>query len=234
MSQVPAAARRLDYIKHDFSMLGKFGGLVVWLALGYRGLKVGAAFTGLPGLAALGLTWAMEWVLSTALEKFMEGIGGLIKTEGVPEIKTGSDNVFTNSIPAARGGPKGDMLNCLSHGSVKIAQGSRWVYINNQPGSRIDDRTECSGGGVLAINPANPPCNVFFGGDPTDADNSYWFHDFVKFTDLGGKVGVNLLEHAFKEALEEGGKAAADKVADTLWKLPAQPMSSFQPLPGGK
>ncbi len=230
MSGPPAAARKLDYIEHDWSMLGKFSGMVAWAALGYRGLKVGLLFTGLPGVVAFAATWAVEWALATAAENVMEALGGLIKTKGVPEIAEGSPDVFINSLEAARGGPKGDKLNCQSHGSVKIAQGSQWVYINDKPASRIDDRTECSGGAVLAINPGGPPVNTFFGGPPTDFDNTYSFHKLVKYLDIANKTRMAFkegLEEGMKKAFQEGtkelGKAGADEIADSLWKMPAEP-----------
>ena len=249
MSDTPAAARRLDLVQHDWSMLGRFGGLVIWIALGWRGLKVAALFTGVGGVAAFALSWAVEWVISTALENVLGALGARFKTEGVPEIHEGSPNVFVNGLEAARGGSAGDKLNCLAHGSVKIAQGSQWVYVNQKPASRIDDRTECSGGGVLATNPGLPPINVFFGGPATQYDNTYWFHDIVKYADVAAKVG-NAFREGFSEAagqsmrdrlmnallrrgadgavegaLPEASRAGSDFIADTLWKSQSAPHS---------
>ena len=73
------------------------------------------------------------------------------------KILTGSDNVSTNSRPAARAVLS--TVICEDHSpEIRIAQGSCNIYINSQPAARKDDHTECD----AVIEDGSP--NVFLGG----------------------------------------------------------------------
>lgn len=221
---VPAAARELDYIQHDHSRLGRFIGLLI--TIGADALPITIAAVGGPvGWAFAGAFWLIKWQVNKAVEDAFGALGGLIESDGGPEVVKGSPNVFINNLSAARGGPDGDKLNCFAHGDKKIEAGSLWIYVNNKPAARIKvDHTGCDDGATLRSNPASPQPTVFFGGEPTEYDNTYWFHDIVDYGNIArGILGAALDKSAeglaalLQAGATEAAPDVAEKVADYLW-----------------
>lgn len=106
-------------------------------------------------LAGLILSFLADQIASGVLQ-LGEAIGRSIHST-VGKILTGSDNVSTNSRPAARAVLS--TVICEDHSpEIRIAQGSGNIYINSQPAARKDDHTECD----AVIEDGSP--NVFLGG----------------------------------------------------------------------
>ena len=207
----PAAARETDFIVHNEGQFARFLGFIVWLRYGTRAVSAVLAFLGPGGWAAIAVGFAVEWVLSTALEAALQGIGELIEYEGVAAIATGSSNVWINGLKAARGDEKdGDLLSC--HGGAKIKEGSQWVSFNKKPAARIRDRTECSG--KLSLKPGSV-ANVFIGGPPIPYDSKLGIHE-----ELSGLFswGGAFTKSSLAEMVGEVVKIRATDVADSLWQ----------------
>lgn len=207
----PAAARETDYIVHNEGQFARFLGFIVWLRYGTRAVQAVLAFFGPAGWTAIAVGFAVEWVLSTALEAALEKIGEMIEYKGEAAIATGSSNVWINGLKAARGDEKdGDTLSC--HGGAKIKEGSQWVSFNKKPAARITDRTECSG--KLSLKPESV-ANVFIGGPPIHYDNKLAIHEELKGLFTWGKVYTrSSLMKMLGEAAKEGG----NNIADALWQ----------------
>ena len=175
----PAAARLNDPIAHTSTLgnLAKMGGsLVVGALVGAAlsvaavaavGLVVGTGGLGLGAVLAIGfaVSAAME---ATGLNEFIDHQVNRLVDQFIPPsiegtIASGSPDVKTNSLPAARAAAPGmqDFVACAMHGSGParmIAQGSDNVFINDHPAARKGDRTTCDG--VIAEGSGD----VFIGG----------------------------------------------------------------------
>lgn len=83
-------------------------------------------------------------------------LGDQIICDGqIGTITGGSDNVFTNQLPAAR---VGDPVNCKKHGAQTITTGSGTVFINQKGAARVGDHCSCG----AVIYTGSP--NVIIGG----------------------------------------------------------------------
>ena len=82
-----------------------------------------------------------------------------------PHICTGpvidaSNNVFINSLGAARVGDPGIHAVCCGPNTFKCAEGSNNVFVNGKALVRKDDKTEhCGGDGKIITGSANVHCN---------------------------------------------------------------------------
>ncbi|MBJ3424161.1 PAAR domain-containing protein, partial [Salmonella enterica subsp. enterica serovar Corvallis] len=146
------AARVDDPIYHTSALAGFLIGAIIGIAI----IALAAfAFFSCGFLAGLILGFMADQIASGVLQ-LGEAIGRSIHhTAG--KILTGSENVSTNSRPAARAVLS--TVKCDNHIAEKrIAQGSENIYINSQPAARKDDHTECD----AVIEDGSP--NVFLGG----------------------------------------------------------------------
>ena len=73
-------------------------------------------------------------------------------------ITSGSPNVFINGKPAALA--TDSTVDCSDDGSQQMAEGSKRVFINSQPASRIGIITTCDAKVMTGSD------NVIIGGDP--------------------------------------------------------------------
>ncbi|MCZ0304347.1 DUF6531 domain-containing protein [Escherichia coli] len=146
------AARVDDPIYHTSALAGFLIGAIIGIAI----IAVASfAFFTCGFLAGLILGFLADQIASGVLQ-LGEAIGRSIHST-VGKILTGSDNVSTNSRPAARAVLS--TVVCEDHSpEIRIAQGSGNIYINSQPAARKDDHTECD----AVIEDGSP--NVFLGG----------------------------------------------------------------------
>ncbi|MEJ9851486.1 RHS repeat-associated core domain-containing protein [Escherichia coli] len=146
------AARVDDPIYHTSALAGFLIGAIIGIAI----IAVASfAFFTCGFLAGLILSFLADQIASGVLQ-LGEAIGRSIHST-VGKILTGSDNVSTNSRPAARAVLS--TVICEDHSpEIRIAQGSGNIYINSQPAARKDDHTECD----AVIEDGSP--NVFLGG----------------------------------------------------------------------
>jgi RHS repeat-associated protein len=174
------AARVGDAIGHSHALAGMIGGTIVGgLLAGVGGWAAGALlFAGLAasgigvGVLLLGASLAVGYLtgeLATAARDTLADAGAASLTP-TGKILTGSLNVFINNKPAAIATVS--QVACDNDGpGMQMAQGSNRVYINDQPASRMKDKTNCDaqvmegspdvniGGGTattLAITPEVP------------------------------------------------------------------------------
>jgi uncharacterized Zn-binding protein involved in type VI secretion len=207
------AARKGDFIAHDNSQAAKFIGFVAIAAASARWVKVSLFASGgvitPQGAAAFAGATIIEWAVSNFVEAQLEKLAAAFADPGIPEIATGSDNVFVNALPAARGA-KMDLVKCHSK---PIEQGSEWVTINKAPAARWTDRTSCGGGAFLTKNPALIRENVLFGGPPTDFANKAPYHQAAEalLTLFKGRSG-------FEEAAEQAAGKTIEKLGDWVTK----------------
>lgn len=131
------AARVDDPIYHTSALAGFLIGAIIGIAI----IAVASfAFFTCGFLAGLILSFLADQIASGVLQ-LGEAIGRSIHST-VGKILTGSDNVSTNSRPAARAVLS--TVICEDHSpEIRIAQGSGNIYINSQPAARKDDHTEC-------------------------------------------------------------------------------------------
>jgi len=202
----PAAARLNDPIAHTSTLgnLAKMGGsLIVGALVGAAltvaavaavGVVVGTGGLGFGAVLAIGfaVSAAME---ATGLNEFIDHHVNRLIDEFIPPsiegtIASGSPDVKTNSLPAARAAAPGmqDVVACAMHGSGParmIAQGSDNVFINDHPAARKGDRTTCDA--VIAEGSGD----VFIGGGTRTVreieDERPWW-----ITALGMAIGVAL------------------------------------------
>ncbi|MED8891458.1 RHS repeat-associated core domain-containing protein [Escherichia marmotae] len=146
------AARVDDPIYHTSALAGFLIGAIIGIAII---AAASFAFATCGFFAGLVLGFLADQIASGVLQ-LGEALGRSIhSTAG--KILTGSDNVRTNSRPAARAVLS--TVICEDHSpEIRIAQGSGNIYINSQPAARKDDHTECD----AVIEDGSP--NVFFGG----------------------------------------------------------------------
>ncbi|EPV8303061.1 RHS repeat-associated core domain-containing protein [Escherichia coli] len=146
------AARVDDPIYHTSALAGFLIGAIIGIAII---AAASFAFVTCGFFAGLILGFLAEQIASGVLQ-LGEAIGRSIhSTAG--KILTGSDNVSTNSRPAARAVLS--TVICEDHSpEIRIAQGSGNIYINSHPAARKDDHTECD----AVIEDGSP--NVFLGG----------------------------------------------------------------------
>lgn len=146
------AARVDDPIYHTSALAGFLIGAIIGIAII---AAASFAFATCGFFAGLVLGFLADQIASGVLQ-LGEAIGRSIhSTAG--KILTGSDNVRTNSRPAARAVLS--TVICEDHSpEIRIAQGSGNIYINSQPAARKDDHTECD----AVIEDGSP--NVFLGG----------------------------------------------------------------------
>ncbi|WP_244583292.1 RHS repeat-associated core domain-containing protein [Escherichia coli] len=146
------AARVDDPIYHTSALAGFLIGAIIGIAI----IAVASfAFFTCGFLAGLILSFLADQIASGVLQ-LGEAVGRSIHST-VGKILTGSDNVSTNSRPAARAVLS--TVICEDHSpEIRIAQGSGNIYINSQPAARKDDHTECD----AVIEDGSP--NVFLGG----------------------------------------------------------------------
>ncbi len=176
MSKDPKPAARLhDFVAHDNSHAWKFLGFLATtatsLAIGAKFIKAPLVFAGPKGWLAIGAISVVEWAVSNFVQDQIDELSKKFADPGIPEIATGSNDTFVNSLKAARGA-KMDLVRC--HSKV-IEQGSEWVTINKAPAARWTDRTAC-GGAFLTKNPGLIPENVYIGGPPTNYANVAGYH----------------------------------------------------------
>ena len=206
------AARVDDPIYHTSALAGFLIGAIIGIAI----IAVAAfAFFTCGSLAGLVLGFLADQIASGVL-KLGEAIGRSIHhTAG--KILTGSDNVSTNSRPAARAVLS--TVKCDDHSpEIRIAQGSCNIYINSQPAARKDDHTECD----AVIEDGSP--NVFLGGGTQtvleiSSEIPDWLRQvvdvlFVVASLLGGLAGA--WRQAAKLGTKFGTKCAAKFIGGQL------------------
>ena len=128
---MPKASRIDDTIAHSNALLGLVGGLVI-------GAVVGAAVVASGGTAAVIIATAVAGGATVA------GIGQVIGhaiMQNTGKIVTGAQRTKISHRLAARAVE--DLVDC--HTGQVVAQGSRKVFIEDFPASRIGDKTQCDG-----------------------------------------------------------------------------------------
>ncbi|EQM56137.1 DUF6531 domain-containing protein, partial [Salmonella enterica] len=206
------AARVDDPIYHTSALAGFLIGAIIGIAI----IALAAfAFFSCGFLAGLILGFMADQIASGVLQ-LGEAIGRSIHhTAG--KILTGSENVSTNSRPAARAVLS--TVKCDNHIAEKrIAQGSENIYINSQPAARKDDHTECD----AVIEDGSP--NVFLGGGTQtvleiSSETPDWLRKvvdvlFVVASLLGGLAGA--WRQAAKLGTKFGTKCAAKFIGGEL------------------
>ncbi|ELV5638727.1 PAAR/RHS domain-containing protein [Salmonella enterica] len=206
------AARVDDPIYHTSALAGFLIGAIIGIAI----IALAAfAFFSCGFLAGLILGFMADQIASGVLQ-LGEAIGRSIHhTAG--KILTGSENVSTNSRPAARAVLS--TVKCDHHIAEKrIAQGSENIYINSQPAARKDDHTECD----AVIEDGSP--NVFLGGGTQtvleiSSEIPDWLRKvvdvlFVVASLLGGLAGA--WRQAAKLGTKFGTKCAAKFIGGEL------------------
>ncbi|HAE3910428.1 TPA_asm: type IV secretion protein Rhs, partial [Salmonella enterica subsp. enterica serovar Typhimurium] len=206
------AARVDDPIYHTSALAGFLIGAIIGIAI----IALAAfAFFSCGFLAGLILGFMADQIASGVLQ-LGEAIGRSIHhTAG--KILTGSENVSTNSRPAARAVLS--TVKCDNHIAEKrIAQGSENIYINSQPAARKDDHTECD----AVIEDGSP--NVFLGGGTQtvleiSSEIPDWLRKvvdvlFVVASLLGGLAGA--WRQAAKLGTKFGTKCAAKFIGGEL------------------
>ncbi|WP_232533577.1 RHS repeat-associated core domain-containing protein [Salmonella enterica] len=206
------AARVDDPIYHTSALAGFLIGAIIGIAI----IALAAfAFFSCGFLAGLILGFMADQIASGVLQ-LGEAIGRSIHhTAG--KILTGSENVSTNSRPAARAVLS--TVKCDNHIAEKrIAQGSGNIYINSQPAARKDDHTECD----AVIEDGSP--NVFLGGGTQtvleiSSEIPDWLRKvvdvlFVVASLLGGLAGA--WRQAAKLGTKFGTKCAAKFIGGEL------------------
>ena len=206
------AARVDDPIYHTSALAGFLIGAIIGIAV----IAVAAfAFFTCGFLAGLILGFLADQIASEALH-LGESIGRSMRhTAG--KILTGSENVSTNSRPAARAVLS--TVKCDDHVAEKrIAEGSGNIFINSQPAARKDDRIECD----AVIDDGSP--NVFLGGGKQtvleiSSEIPDWLRKavdvlFVVAGMLGGLAGA--WRQAAKLGTKFGAKCAAKFLAGEL------------------
>lgn len=223
MSDEPKPAARLnDFVAHDNSQFFKFLGFVFSsgvsmgvMAAAKSAIKAPLLLAGPLGWGAFAAITVVDWYVSKWFQSYIDEQSKNYADPGVPKINQGCEQVFVNSLQAARA--TFDHVVCQQHGFKLIKQGSEWVTINKQPASRWKDRTACPGGAFLTENPGNPPKNVYYGGPATEYANQADYHKFAELmlTLWGGKGGWS---DAFETGVGEAGKWSLDKAWDTFFK----------------
>ncbi|EIF8487211.1 PAAR domain-containing protein [Salmonella enterica subsp. enterica serovar Senftenberg] len=206
------AARVDDPIYHTSALAGFLIGAIIGIAI----IALAAfAFFSCGFLAGLILGFMADQIASGVLQ-LGEAIGrSNHHTAG--KILTGSENVSTNSRPAARAVLS--TVKCDNHIAEKrIAQGSENIYINSQPAARKDDHTECD----AVIEDGSP--NVFLGGGTQtvleiSSEIPDWLRKvvdvlFVVASLLGGLAGA--WRQAAKLGTKFGTKCAAKFIGGEL------------------
>lgn len=206
------AARVDDPIYHTSALAGFLIGAIIGIAI----IAIAAfALFSCGILAGLILGFMADQIASGVLQ-LGEAIGRSIHhTAG--KILTGSENVSTNSRPAARAVLS--TVKCDNHIAEKrIAQGSGNIYINSQPAARKDDHTECD----AVIEDGSP--NVFLGGGTQtvleiSSEIPDWLRKvvdvlFVVASLLGGLAGA--WRQAAKLGTKFGTKCAAKFIGGEL------------------
>ncbi|CHR99419.1 Rhs family protein [Salmonella enterica subsp. enterica serovar Typhi] len=206
------AARVDDPIYHTSALAGFLIGAIIGIAI----IALAAfAFFSCGFLAGLILGFMADQIASGVLQ-LGEAIGRSIHhTAG--KILTGSENVSTNSRPAARAVLS--TVKCDNHIAEKrIAQGSGNIYINSQPAARKDDHTECD----AVVEDGSP--NVFLGGGTQtvleiSSEIPDWLRKvvdvlFVVASLLGGLAGA--WRQAAKLGTKFGTKCAAKFIGGEL------------------
>ncbi|EBE4468514.1 type IV secretion protein Rhs [Salmonella enterica] len=206
------AARVDDPIYHTSALAGFLIGAIIGIAI----IAIAAfALFSCGILAGLILGFMADQIASGVLQ-LGEAIGRSIHhTAG--KILTGSENVSTNSRPAARAVLS--TVKCDNHIAEKrIAQGSENIYINSQPAARKDDHTECD----AVIEDGSP--NVFLGGGTQtvleiSSEIPDWLRKvvdvlFVVASLLGGLAGA--WRQAAKLGTKFGTKCAAKFIGGEL------------------
>jgi RHS repeat-associated protein len=146
------AARVGDTIGHSHALAGMIGGTIVGGLIAAAGaVAAGALFVA--GLAAscigvgvllIGASLAVGYLTGEAATAARDGIAdaGAGSLSPTGKIVTGSPNVFINGKPAAIATLS--QVACSDDGpSMQMAQGSDKVSINDQPASRVGDKTNC-------------------------------------------------------------------------------------------
>ncbi|EBP0654001.1 RHS repeat protein [Salmonella enterica] len=206
------AARVDDPIYHTSALAGFLIGAIIGIAI----IALAAfAFFSCGFLAGLILGFMADQIASGVLQ-LGEAIGrSNHHTAG--KILTGSENVSTDSRPAARAVLS--TVKCDNHIAEKrIAQGSENIYINSQPAARKDDHTECD----AVIEDGSP--NVFLGGGTQtvleiSSEIPDWLRKvvdvlFVVASLLGGLAGA--WRQAAKLGTKFGTKCAAKFIGGEL------------------
>jgi uncharacterized Zn-binding protein involved in type VI secretion len=223
MSKEPKPAARLnDFVAHDNSHLFKFLGFVFSSGLSFGAMAAAKHFIKAPLLLAGPLGWGafaaitvVDWYVSKWLQNQIDEESKKYADPGVPKVAQGCEQVFVNSLQAARA--NFDHVICEKHSFKLIKQGSEWVTINKQPASRWKDRTDCPGGAFLTKNPGNPPENVYYGGPPSEFANTAAYHKIAEllWTLNGGRGGFY---DAGETIVGEGAKWSLDKAWDAVFK----------------
>lgn len=207
MSFTPAA-RKDDLVKHTYSNESMVVFAVVGGGIGaFLGSFVPVAGTAVGGSIGIGIgqelgRWLGEntWVA--------DNLGAW--KEGIPAIKDGSYDVWTNRKNAAR---SQDIVSCHDK---KIIQGSLEVSINMRPATRIDDLTEC---GAIGSGSAD----VWIGGPPaTEGEYSGATSALLSFgISVAGGMVKNMAKMTIGAALkaafiDEVKELARDQVTEAL------------------
>ncbi len=135
---MPKAARQTDPISHSSALAGLLAGLVIGAAIGAFVVLTGGA-----GAVAIGAVLSSACVAGSFGASIGQMVGGAIRHTAGHILLEGKRTVLIgkDKLPAARA--KIDKVDCDS--GMVIAQGSRIVFIENFPASRVDDKTECDG-----------------------------------------------------------------------------------------
>jgi RHS repeat-associated protein len=199
---MPEAARKTDPIEHSLALAG----LLIGAAIG-AALVVATAAT---GGAALALAVAGGVSMGGSVGQI---IGSLVPGITTGEVKTGSSNVFTNGLAAARA--ETDVAACAQHPvpPPPIAQGSDRVFINSFAAVRVKDKTVCD------ATIASGSGNVFIGGaQATYLDIESEVPAWLEWTiaGLGLVSGVGAIGKLFIQCGLKAGFTALGKTALTV------------------
>lgn len=223
MSNEPKPAARLDdHVAHDNSHFLKFLGFVFSSGVSFGVMAAAKSVIKAPLLLAGPLGWGAfavitvaDWYVSKWFQSYIDEESKKSADPGVPRIAQGCEQVFVNSLQAARA--NFDHVACQNHGIKLIKQGSEWVSINRQPASRWQDRTDCPGGAFLTKNPGNPPENVYYGGPASEFANQAGYHKLAEllWTLYGAKGGFY---DAFETGVGEASRYGLQQAWDTIFK----------------
>lgn len=177
-----AAARLHDPIGHSPTMSWLVRGLIAGAAIATAGVLI----VGTGGLAAVALVGGIA-AMGAGLGEVLSTMSWAPKEVCGTIAATGSSNVFTNGVQAARAYL--DLATCLKHPGppLPISTGSSTVFINNVPAARVNDTIAC---GAVITSGSN---NVYIGGGlsgPKSPENLVpgWVHGALLVVGFGAAV----------------------------------------------
>lgn len=196
--KLEAARHRADPIEHGAGFIGALAGAVVGLAIGIA-LVAGTVVTG-GGLAVFLGTLLVAAGTAASISSLGKDIGKFIGEKlsyNAGNIKRGSPDVTVGGrhLQAAR---VEDPVDC--HDGKRIAEGVKFIAINNKLAARVELKTECNGTikeGCATVKYHGPVERVLEVKDPDDPAWFFWATEALDWLSwVGGVTGF----------FKEGGK----------------------------